>query len=134
MAAVNPYVTDSIISSIRRRAFASQDDESFSTADTLAMINEALVSEIVPMIIEARENHFIVTQNISLSSGQSAVTIPSAAVGSDLFNLVLLDSSNNPYSLAEDDLARVSQFIPLTRSSRALRATGKSGDLVSIPF
>lgn len=107
MTAVNA-TAEALIASVRRRANvpATDDGAAFPRdSDILGMLNEEVQGWLVPLILKAREGHFLARADIALAAGQSTYLIPQRAAGADVSFVQLVDSSGALVSaLAQEDL------------------------------
>ena len=78
-------------------------DVTFSDADLLELMNQELLSSVVPLIITAREEYMVVTRDYTLpainagqiTNVQNWITIPAEATGLRLRDVYMLDSIGN---------------------------------------
>lgn len=82
---IRKFTSDELISYVRRQGRCPNKAVSGSQdADILNMLNEAMMSIIVPVIRRAREEYFVVTRRIALTAGKTRYRIPARAVGQQI--------------------------------------------------
>lgn len=92
--AVN-YNTNKLVENIKRRAGVPANDSLYSNQDILNFINEAMYGEIVPIILSQREDYLIDWELYTITAGQRAYPIPSAAVGGKVRSVELVSASDS---------------------------------------
>jgi hypothetical protein len=96
--AAGSYITETLVSSIRRRAMlpATDDGTSFPRdSDIIALWNEEMSAFGVPLVLKARQGHFLTYTDTALVANQAGYTVPSRAVGDVVSTLQLVDSSGS---------------------------------------
>ena len=98
--------TIDIIDSIKRKGSFPTSNELFSNTDYLNILNDEVLTQIVPMLVKLNEEYFLTYKEYSVASGTSSYRIPSRSVASGLRDVQLIDSAGNVQSLIrlqEDD-------------------------------
>lgn len=93
---VNKYVTESLLSSARLRAFVPTDTQSWPDASVLSILNDELTDWLCPLILEARQGHFQVSFDQALTANVNTYAVPADALGGMVYTLLLCDSSGSP--------------------------------------
>ncbi len=88
------FSTTFLISSIKRRASIPTSQNLFSNADFLALANEELQDNLVPLILSAKEEYFVFNYDYSIQSGLNAYAIPSQAIGGSLRDVQLIENTS----------------------------------------
>lgn len=91
-----PYLTTDLLTSIRRRARATNSAApGFADADLLAIANEVLMSEVTPEVVSRRASFFRQTINTTLEVGTSTYRLSTRTIGSVVANFFRVDSTDN---------------------------------------
>lgn len=108
------WSTSGLVASISRNAFLPANQQTFSQADFIAILNEELQSRVIPFILALNENYFVTTVNIpviatsvkALSVGTSpqggsnvAYQLPVDAIGKRLVNVSAVLASGSSVTL-----------------------------------
>lgn len=129
----NAYLVSNLVSSLKRRGFIpTNSEETFGTADFLAMIDEELRSFIVPLLRDADEDYLTETSDIAVASGQAAYAIPSRAVTLGLDD-VALNNGNGAFVPLERLKKREAQLLPAGGPVAGYYLKGNSVVLVPTP-
>ncbi len=110
--------TDSLIGSIRRRAFMPQDGDGSDTPSTLQLMNES-VGWLQGLIEKERQGHYRRATDVALVGGQQDYSIPIRAAGGQLDIVVPVDSQGNPIDqmLVRDDVEWGAMYPPSQTAS-----------------
>ena len=82
------YTTDDLVESVRQRTMVADLSASgTSDADIIRLLNEEMLSEIVPAVRKEHEDYFVAKTRMTLTSGTSAYRVPVRAIGSSLRNV-----------------------------------------------
>ena len=103
------YTTIDNIECIKRRACVPASQILYKDIELLKMMTEELHSEIVPLLMQVKEDHFLTNYDQVIDTSVSEYEIPKRAIGSKLKDGVLLDSNNKERSLPrlnQDQLKR----------------------------
>ena len=108
------YTTADLLSVIKKRVFIPTNQETFSDADLLDMATDEMRSIIVPAILSAREEWYVVVEDIAIntSESQNFVNVPSRAIGGSLREVTYVSGSleyNLPRMSLEDRTYRDNQ-------------------------
>lgn len=100
-------LTEDLLEEFRRRAVIpnTQADGS-ANSDLLDMLNDEMLYEVVPQIMNTREEYFVVTEEIALLPSVTRYRIPIRAIGNKLRRTTWVDQAGSP--TIRDDLICVS--------------------------
>jgi hypothetical protein len=99
------YTTDDLIEAVKLRAMLPTSQVTFQDPDFLRFANEEMFTNLVPLILSAREDFFLTSQDFVVPSTTGSYPIPSRAIGAKLAAVKLVESDG----VTERDLPRVSQ-------------------------
>lgn len=90
------YTTDQLIDLTRNRArLPDVAAQGSADADVIAALNEALLQELVPWIMDFREEYFVTTDRTTLTANQSHVSLPTRAVGQKVRDVLFRDDATS---------------------------------------
>ena len=101
------YLAEDLIASVKRRARIPTAQSMFSTADFLAILNEELISYVVPIINSVREEYLLASQEVPLEANLVNYRIPSRATGGALREVNIIDANGTVYNLTHVALDQV---------------------------
>lgn len=87
------YTSTNILNSVKRNQTISSSTFRFQDSDLLSMVDEEIENTIVPMILRLHSDRLIYTENLTLSANTSTYAIPYRAIGGQLRELLLQDST-----------------------------------------
>jgi len=91
---MNSYTAETLIDYIRDQAAIPDTGAlGFTDADILEKINSEMMGEVVPQIMAKREEFFVVTEEMTITSNQTRYRIPERASGGRLRDLELVVDS-----------------------------------------
>ncbi|MBN1442836.1 MAG: hypothetical protein JXA90_09005 [Planctomycetes bacterium] len=93
-------LSDDLIASAKRRGRIP--DSSFTDPEWLAIVNEEMVTYLVPLIMSVQEDYYVTDYEVALS-GAGPYRVPSRAVANGLRELIFLDASGNPIDVPQVD-------------------------------
>lgn len=95
--AANPYTTTYLLASLRRRGMIPSTDEALATADFLAFADEELQTEVVQVLLAAREEYLVskIPYDQTIVSGTTTYAIPPRAIGGKLRQVLTVDSNGD---------------------------------------
>jgi len=85
--------SDDLLASARRGASIPNDQNLFTDAELLAMADEAIQLDFLPMLTSLREEFFVKKENVSTVANQAEYDMPSRAIGSTLRDLKIIVGS-----------------------------------------
>jgi len=91
--------TDSLIESIKTRAFIPENQNTFSKSSFLTFINEEMDIGVVPHVLYHHEDYFLHTVEIDTVDGQDRYSIPDRAIGNKLREISFKDSNDSIYEM-----------------------------------
>lgn len=102
-------------------------------SDILAHANAVLQSEIAPMVMELREEHYLTANSLTITAGTAAYRIPSRAMGSKLRDVAMKDSAGNFRSLARTEYDELEDYQATEGDAEAFYLRGNYVVLVPPP-
>jgi len=87
------------VASIKRRAIIPSSQLLYQDTDIRAMMSEELQSDIVPLLMQVKEDYFLTNYDQAIDTSVSEYAIPYRAIGGKLKDVVLLNSSGQEVSL-----------------------------------
>ncbi len=93
--ATNPYITDSLLPTLRLLPLMPAVQALFTNPDLLTIMTFEMTSKIVPLIDNQAEEYFITEDNIPYDASQTVFDIPSRALGGKLRSVTFVDANNN---------------------------------------
>lgn len=97
------YTTTELLASIKRRGQIPTSQNTFSTADMLAIADEEIRVEVLPLVMTLRESYYETYSDITIVSGQTAYDIPERAVGFKVKDIVVRSTNGDERSLSRID-------------------------------
>lgn len=107
------YDTDSLIESIKRRAFIPENQNTFTDDDFIALINEEMYIGMVPDVLRLHEDYYLTYNDVPLVASQSEYEIPERAIGNklrDVFYLMSDSSSEQIYNMTRIDVEDIADW------------------------
>jgi len=106
------YTTEDLLSLIKKRTFVPTNQETFSDTDLLDMATDEMRSIVVPAILSAREEWYVVNDLFDINTTDYSVNIPSRAIAGSLREVAFVRGSveyNLPRLSLEDKVYRNNQ-------------------------
>lgn len=91
--------TNGLIETALRRAMIPSDQATFTDCDIIAIMNEEMGIHIVPMVLRAHEEYYVVDEDVPLCSCEVRYKIPYRAVGNKLRDVQLVDAGGSQYEM-----------------------------------
>lgn len=88
------YLSEDLISSVKRRCNVPTSQVTFQTADFLALADEEIRAKLIPLVLKHMEEFYVTSQDYSLASGGSTFAIPYRAIGMALRDVQIVSSSD----------------------------------------
>jgi len=89
------YTTEDLITSIKTRGLLPSSQSTFQDSNLISLMNEEIMSSIVPDIITMREDFFLRSKDSTITAGISRYPMPDRAIGNVLKKVFLKDSLTN---------------------------------------
>ena len=102
--------TTNLINTSLRRAMIPSDQSTFTCCDIIDIMNEELGIHILPMVLRAHEEYYVVDEDVALVNGQSRYKIPYRAVGNKLRDVQYIDASGAYYEMTRVSLEHRPDF------------------------
>lgn len=97
------YTSTALIASVRRRALIPRSQQLYDDADIAAILTEELDADIVPLIMEVREEFFVTNYDQAIVVTQQNYRLPQRAIGQKLRDVCLLNSNGLEVSYPRGD-------------------------------
>jgi hypothetical protein len=126
------FTTTELIAQVKRLAHVPTNQNTFQTADFLALGDHQIRTKLVPLIKSVRESYFSKDKTYTLTSGTATYQIPARAVGGAVKDVVLVDSQGNEFSLGliqEDEAPEYKQ----SGTGTPQKFYFKGNDIVLVP-
>lgn len=102
------WTTDDLVAAVKRRAQIPDAAGDLTDDDIIALANEELHTQVVPMVLTAREHFFVKDYTLSVGQGINDYRLPPAVLSGTLIQVILVDASGM-------NLGEVAQ-VPLERA------------------
>lgn len=93
------YTTTGLIAAIKLRGILPSSQTLYNAANMVTMMSKQLIADIVPAIMETKQEYLVQNYDQSISANQVSFFIPFRAVGLKLRDCVLVDSAGKEYPL-----------------------------------
>jgi riboflavin synthase alpha subunit len=108
--AKKPWLTSNgFIDAIKRKIAVPISQNTFSTDDILAFVNEELQVAMVPEVLNYHEEYFVVTKEVPLVANQTNYPIPERAIGMKLRDVFFKDPTTATSSGNLREMTRINQ-------------------------
>lgn len=87
------YTSTALIESVKRRALIPRSQMLYPSEDIAAILTEELHSDIVPLIMDVREEYFVTFYDQTIDTSVNSYQIHSRAIGNKLRDVVLLNTN-----------------------------------------
>lgn len=91
--------TSDLITTSLRRGLIPSDQATFTCCDIIEMMNEELSIHIVPMVLRAHEEYYVIDEDVSVCLCEIRYKIPYRAVGNKLRDVQFVDDGGNYYEM-----------------------------------
>ena len=109
--------SNSLITSVKRRAMIPENQSTFTTADFLDLANEEIITEIVPEILRLHEDYLMVTTSTPLLANTDRYVIPHRAIGNKLREVSFRDESGNVLEMTRVGIGDLPEYnLPFTQN------------------
>jgi hypothetical protein len=92
-------LVDTLAANVSLRCLNPSSQNTFQPADVVTLMDKELSSSIVPMLKAVQQEYFVYNVDVTITSGKSAYTFPTRAIGNAVRDVVLLDASGNEVAL-----------------------------------
>lgn len=100
------HTSDDLLTRVRARALLPDTDGRLANSDILAMADDVILSTLSRAIVNADDGRWVKTHaDIPIVSGEARYRIPSRALGSALYDVLIVDRAGNERSSAYIDPA-----------------------------
>ena len=96
--------TCALVTTSLRRAMIPSDQSTFTTCDIIDIMNEELGIHILPMVLRAHEEYYVIDEDQSLSACTIRYKIPYRAVGNKLRDVQFIDNAGTQYEMTRVSL------------------------------
>jgi hypothetical protein len=109
--AVLQYTADELIATVRNIASLPDHNQVGSqSADIIRYLNEEMMAELVPALLKAREEYFVLTRRIPIVEGQDRYRIPQRAIGLKLRDLHYVDGAGDVHDIEHIERERADDY------------------------
>ena len=102
---------DSLIRTIRRRAFIPESQDTFTDDDFLEIATEEINIGLIPLVMKMHEEHIIYFEEVDLELDVLKYPIPSRAHGNKLRDVFLVDENGNLFDMVRYSLGEIADLI-----------------------
>ena len=96
--------TCALIKTSLRRAMIPSDQATFTCCDIIDIMNEELGIHILPMVLRAHEEYYVIDEDVALSACTIRYKIPYRAVGNKLRDVQFIDNAGTQYEMTRVSL------------------------------
>jgi hypothetical protein len=89
------YTSTDLIKSIKSRCLVPTSQSTFTEQDFLDFATEEMNMAVVPLVLEANQDYYLVTENVPIVQGVLAYDIPYRAIGNKIRDVSLSDANGN---------------------------------------
>lgn len=104
------YDATELVDLVKRRALVPGSQGTFSSAEILLALTEAIESRIAPSIIETQAEHLVASKDITIVSGQAAYRVPYRAMSNGIRSIHWLMSDGRSAQLVERKIRDVANL------------------------
>lgn len=116
------YTTEELINEVRARSVTNDTDSpGWTDADLLLYLNGEMLNELIPQVGKLQEEFMIVTELLTLTSGDQTVQVPPRAVGNSLRDVILVIGGNR-INIPHANREQIAQFAVTRGNDDNLRA------------
>lgn len=123
------FLTETLISSVKRRTLAPTAQKTFEDSDIIELANEELGTTLVPDIMQVREDFFLKSESITLVGLVPSYNIPRRAIGDALKEVFFVDNSGTRRQLSRID---IHEFPTEIRTEKEPRFYTMMGDKIRV--
>ena len=96
--------TCALVTTALRRAMIPKDQSTFTTCDIIDIMNEEFGIHILPMVLRAHEEYYVIDEDQPLSACTIRYKIPYRAIGNKLRDVQFVDSGGTQYEMTRVSL------------------------------
>lgn len=100
------FLTEDLVSSVKRRTHAPSSQKAFQDSDIIALLNEELLTCLVPDILSLREDFFMRSITVPMVAGVNHYQLPGRAIGDSLKD-VFFTKGGVTRALDRDDIRNI---------------------------
>jgi len=93
------HTTADLIASVKRRVGIPAAQATYTAAELLAIADAEIESYLVPLVLRAREDFWLVSQDVPLTSDALTHRIPYRAIGGKLAEVYIVNEQSQPLNL-----------------------------------
>ena len=98
------FSTCTLVTTALRRAMIPSDQSTFTCCDIIDIMNEEMGIHILPMILRAHEEYYVIDEDQPLSACTIRYKIPYRAVGNKLRDVQFIDNAGTQYEMTRVSL------------------------------
>jgi hypothetical protein len=91
--------SDQLVETSLRRAMIPSDQTTFTSADIRSIMNEEMSTYIVPLVLKAHEEYYVIDEDIAIENNKVRYEIPYRAVGNKLRDAQYIDNAGSQYEM-----------------------------------
>ena len=96
--------TDALVSTALRRALIPSDQATFTCQDIRDIMNEELNIHVVPVVLRAHEEYYVIDEDVNLENGKIRYKIPYRSFGNKLRDVQFVDNAGTQYEMTRVSL------------------------------
>jgi hypothetical protein len=102
------YTTTNLLTSIELKSFSPANQTTFESTEILSMTDDIIKGDIVPAIVETREDYFVTYKDYTITASQAAYDIPARASGMAVREVHILNAAGdvirNPQRIRPEEI------------------------------
>ena len=122
--------TCGLVNTTLRRAMIPKDQSTFTTCDIIDIMNEELGIHVVPMVLRAHEEYYVIDEDQPLTNCDTRYKIPYRAVGNKLRDVQFVDSSGSSFEMTRVSLEDRPEYQSSYSTSQSRAFYLQSDDIV----
>jgi len=102
--------TDRLVNTALRRAMIPENQSTFTSDDVQDILNEEFGIHVVPNVLKAHEEFYVVSEDVALVSNKTSYKIPYRAIGNKIREISYVDSNGAVYEMTRVTIEDVPQY------------------------
>lgn len=119
-----------MITTALRRAMIPADQSTFTCCDILDIMNEEMGIHILPMVLRAHEEYYVIDEDLIMTSCEIRYKIPYRSVGNKLRDVQFVDNAGTQYEMTRVSLEDRSDYQGSYTNSKFLAFYLQNDDVV----
>jgi hypothetical protein len=96
--------TCDLIETALRRAMIPSDQATFTDCDIIDMMNEELGIHMMPLVMRAHEEYYVVDEDVQMENKRSVYKIPYRSIGNKLRDIQFVDAGGSMYEMTRTSI------------------------------